>query len=86
MSRWSNDTKPPEKITSRVVDYMKRMNKPVFMGAIAVEHGFAIRQTMWILDSLENAGVVRQLADSEKHKLGIELISIVYALVKEKPD
>lgn len=83
MSKWfSGGREPPRVALEKIVGYFHRVDRPVFLGYVALEVGYSLDQTQSMLDALGEAGVVRPLTDEEKRSRKIDVRGNLWVLVE----
>ncbi len=82
---WLRDSrKPPQAVLGIIVGYLHRVACPTYLGAISLYIGWNLERTEQMLETLQDAGVVRPLTPEEKRSLGMRSDGNVWCLV-EKP-
>jgi hypothetical protein len=61
------------------------MEKPVYMGSIAIEIGYGLNRTQHFIDSLVDENIIREVTLKEKSDLGVNDEVLMYVLRKKSP-
>ncbi|MFA6573596.1 MAG: hypothetical protein WCT13_05520 [Patescibacteria group bacterium] len=64
---------------------MRRMEKPVYMGSIAIEIGYGLNRTQHFIDNLVDENIIREVTLKEKSDLGVNDEVLMYVLRKKSP-
>jgi hypothetical protein len=72
-------------VNDRIVAYMRRMEKPVYMGSIAIEIGYGLNRTQHFIDNLVDENIIREVTLKEKSDLGVNDEVLMYVLRKKSP-
>ena len=73
---------PTQDIARKILYYMGRMHRPVFLGFIALDIGYSLRQTEAWVEMMAEQGQVRRLGVIDLRRLGHDDRAVVYELVK----
>jgi len=76
---------PPLKALDRIIAYLVRMDRPMYIGNIAVDVRYSIRQTREMLEFLHDSNRVRRLNVDELDRLSIEQDHEVWELLDSTP-
>lgn len=83
MTRWFKDRKePPQRALEKIVGYFHRVDRPVYLGYVALEIGYSLDQTQAMCEALHDAGVLRPLTTEEKQSLQIDVRGNLWVLVE----
>jgi hypothetical protein len=80
-SLFKDGQKPPQKTLEMIVDYMRKVDHPVYMGYISLEVRCSLSRTQEMLEFLQDKGVVRQLNEDEKRAQGFRSDANIWMLV-----
>lgn len=84
MTKWFNEkNEPPQAALEKIVGYFHRVDRPVYLGVIALEIRYSLDQTLAMFEALHDAGVIRPLSDDEKRKFQIDIRGNVWTLVEK---
>jgi len=75
---------PPPKVLEIIVDYMRRVARPSYLGFISLEIRWSLSRTKQALDKLVDQGLVRELTIDEKLQLRLPEIAALYVLGDSK--
>jgi hypothetical protein len=85
MSTWLKDRlQPPQVVLGIIEGYMHRVACPVYLGAISLFVGWSLAQVEEMLNTMQDAGLVRPLTHEEKKQHAFREGDNVWCLV-EKP-
>ncbi len=74
--------KPPSQVTlDLIVSYLDRVSGSAYVGYIALDIGYSLRQTEEWVEVLVDVGKVRKLSKKDLRKRQLDEIGIVYELV-----
>ena len=71
---------PSQKVLEIIVDYMRRVAKPSYLGFISLEIRWNLSRTKQALDKLVDQGLVKELTNDEKIQLRLPVIAALYVL------
>ena len=77
---FSESRLPPQAALDKIVNYFHRLEKPVFIGQVALYVGYSIEQTEAMLAALIDVGVIRIMTRDEKNVQGMDPRACVYTL------
>lgn len=82
MATWRPDDGmgPPQKVLEIIVDYMRRVARPSYLGFISLEIRWSLSRTKQALDKLVDQGLVKELTDDEKVQLRLPVTAALYVL------
>lgn len=82
MASWRPDDGmgPSQKVLEIIVDYMRRVAKPSYLGFISLEIHWSLSRTKQALDKLTDQGLVKELTIGEKMQLRLPEEAILYVL------
>lgn len=82
MTKWFRDAKePPQAALEKIVGYFHRVDRPVYLGFVALEIKYSLEQTRAMFEALHDAGVLRPLTVEEKRRHRIDERGDVWVLV-----
>ena len=82
-TKWFNDgSLPPQVVLDRIVSYFHRVERPVYVGTLAVEFRYQLAQVEFMLDLLTERGLIRPLTVEEKKAAYIDVRGNVYRLIE----
>ena len=67
-------------IIDRIISYMYRFSRPVYVGFIALEIGYSLARTQVMMDDLVLEGRVRAFTVDEKKRLGMHPDANIWVL------
>ena len=70
-----------DEIIKKIMRYFHKINRPTFLGHVAVEIGHSIEQTELFFDTCVDRGYIRKATIQELAQVGGNSHSIVYVLV-----
>lgn len=76
---------PTPKVLGLIVDYMKTVAGPSYLGIISLEIHWSLARTQQALDELVSSGQVRELTPEDKKRRGFPVVAALYELVNGKP-
>jgi DNA-binding MarR family transcriptional regulator len=84
MTKWIDKQSPEfrHKLHDRVVRMLARLQRPVFLGEIAIEIGVSLSQAESAIKRMVMAGLVRPATPQEISRVNGRSDAVVYALVK----
>lgn len=82
--RRDDGTGPSQKVLEIIVDYMKRVAKPTYLGIISLEIHWSLARTKQALDNLVDAGIIKELTHDDKKQLGLPVVGALYVLDNDK--
>lgn len=74
---------PTPTIIRLILDYFKRLDRPITLGQVSLEANLNISMTEIAVNKLECDGLIKQLTKKEKTQLGVEDIVLMYVVVKK---
>lgn len=84
MTKWFNGGKePPQAALEKIVSYFHRVDRPVYLGVLALEIRYSIEQTQAMFEALHDAGVLRPLTPEEKQARQLDVRGNVWILVEK---
>lgn len=72
---------PTQAAIQKILAYFHRLDRPVYLGFIAMEVGYSLDQTQSMCETLRDAGVLRQLTTEEKLSKQIDVRGNVWVLI-----
>jgi hypothetical protein len=63
------EDRPPERATKKLLEYMHRIERPAFVGSVAIEIGWSIDRTMEMLERFVHDGAIRWATQDELYHL-----------------
>lgn len=84
MTRWFKDGRePPQAALEKIVSYFHRVDRPVYLGVLALEIRYSLDQTQAMFEALHDAGVLRPLSVEEKRARQLDERGNVWVLVEK---
>lgn len=82
MASWRPDDGlgPSQKVLEIIIDYMRRIARPSYLGFISLEIRWSLSRTKQALDKLVDQGLVKELTVEEKIQLRLPQVAALYVL------
>jgi hypothetical protein len=68
-------------VLQKILAYFHRVNRPVYLGFVAIEIGYGLDKTQAMCEALRDAGALRQMTTEEKRSQQIDVRGNLWVLI-----